>query len=152
MDMVKGQISKQLVGQIGGLLGETDERTQSAIDGALPTLLGGISSAAQTEKGAASLFNMVDSQDDSIVDNIGSMIGGNQSSALIEAGTKGLGGLFGNSGVSSMIGNLSSFTGLGKGSTGSLLGCGFKPAITFCLGSRSMDSTCRASAGGRICV
>jgi hypothetical protein len=122
MDAVKGQINDQLIGQIGGLLGESPEKTRSAIDGALPTLMAGIGEAAQETKGAETLMGLVNNTDDGMLDNIGSMIGGNQASSLIETGTKGLGSLMGNSGVTSMIGGLSSFTGLGKGSAGSLLG------------------------------
>ena len=98
MDAVKGQINDQLVGQIGGLLGESPDKTRSAIDGALPALLAGIGDAAQEPAGADTLFNLVDNQDDGLLDNIGSMIGNNQSSSLIEAGTKGLGSLMGNKG------------------------------------------------------
>ena len=122
MDMVKGQISDQLVGQIGGLLGESPDKAKSAIDSAVPTLLAGMGEAAQNPNGADTLFNLMNRQDDQVIDNIGSMIGSNQSSELIESGTRGLGSLMGNKGVTSMIGGLSGHTGLGKGSSGSLLG------------------------------
>ena len=70
MDAVKGQINDQLVGQIGGLLGESPDKTRSAIDGALPALLAGIGDAAQEPAGADTLFNLVDNQDDGLLDNI----------------------------------------------------------------------------------
>ncbi len=122
MDMVKGQISDQLIGQIGGLLGESPDKARNAIDSAVPTLLAGIGESAQNANGADTLFNLVNRQDDNIVDNIGAMIGSNQSSELIESGTRGLGSMLGNKGVTSMISGLSGHTGLGKGSAGSLLG------------------------------
>ena len=122
MDMVKGQISDQMVGQIGGLLGESPDKAKSAVDSALPTLLAGIGESAQDPNGADTLFNLVNRQDDSAASNIGSMIGSNQSSELIESGTRGLGSLLGSNGVTSMISGLAGHTGLGKGSAGSLLG------------------------------
>ena len=122
MDMVKGQVSDQLVGQIGGLLGESPDKARNAVDSALPTLLAGIGESAQDANGADALFNLVNRQDDSVVDNIGSMIGSNQSSELIESGTRGLGSLLGSNGVTTMITGLAGQTGLGKGSAGSLLG------------------------------
>ena len=120
--MVKGQISDQLVGQIGGLLGESPDKAKNAIDSAVPTLLAGIGESAQDPNGADTLLNLVNRQDDSVVDGIGSMIGSNQSSELIESGTRGLGSMLGSNGVSSMINGLSGHTGLGKGSAGSMLG------------------------------
>ena len=114
MDAVKGQINDQLVGQIGGLLGESPEKTRSAIDGALPTLMAGIGNAAQDSSSADTLLGLVNNTDDGLADNIGSMIGGNQASSLIETGAKGLGSLVGNGGVTSMIGGLASYTGLGN--------------------------------------
>ena len=122
MDMVKGQVSDQLVGQIGGLLGESPEKARNAVDSALPTLLAGIGESAQDANGADALLNLVNRQDDSVVDNIGSMIGSNQSSELIESGTRGLGSLLGSNGVTTMITGLAGQTGLGKGSAGSRLG------------------------------
>jgi len=122
MDMVKGQVSDQLVGQIGGLLGESPDKARNAVESALPTLLAGIGESAQDANGADALLNLVNRQDDSVVDNIGSMIGSNQSSELIESGTRGLGSLLGSKGVTTMITGLSGHTGLGKGSAGSLLG------------------------------
>ena len=122
IDMVKGQISDQLVGQIGGLLGESPDKAKNAIDSAVPTLLAGIGESAQDPNGADTLLNLVNRQDDSVVDGIGSMIGSNQSSELIESGTRGLGSMLGSNGVSSMINGLSGHTGLGKGSAGSMLG------------------------------
>ena len=122
MDMVKGQVSDQLVGQIGGLLGESPDKARNAVDSALPTLLAGIGESAQDANGADALMNLVNRQDDSVVDNIGSMIGSNQSSELIESGTRGLGSMLGSNGVTTMISGLAGQTGLGKGSAGSLLG------------------------------
>ena len=107
IDMVKGQISDQLVGQIGGLLGESPDKAKNAIDSAVPTLLAGIGESAQDPNGADTLLNLVNRQDDSVVDGIGSMIGSNQSSELIESGTRGLGSMLGSNGVSSMINGLS---------------------------------------------
>jgi len=122
MDMVKGQISDQLIGQIGGLLGESPDKARNAIDSAVPTLLAGIGESAQDPNGADVLFNLVNRQDETVVENLGAMIGSNQSSELIESGTRGLGSLIGSGGVTSMIDGLSSHTGLGKGSAGSMLG------------------------------
>ena len=68
MDMVKGQISDQLVGQIGGLLGESPDKTRGALDSALPTLLAGIGESAQDPNGADALLNVVNRQDDSVTD------------------------------------------------------------------------------------
>jgi len=93
--------------KVGGLLGESPDKAKNAIDSAVPTLLAGIGESAQDPNGADTLLNLVNRQDDSVVDGIGSMIGSNQSSELIESGTRGLGSMLGSNGVSSMINGLS---------------------------------------------
>ena len=122
MDLVGDSLSDQVMDQIGGLLGEEPENTKSAMSGAIPAILSGLGSVAGNERGADSLFNAVQDQDDSILDNLGDLLGGDQSGSMIEMGTKLLGGLMGNGGLGSLVGALAGFSGMGKKSSGSLVG------------------------------
>ena len=122
MDLVKDQLSDAVMGQIGNVLGESPEATQSALGGAIPAILSGLGGLAGNEKGADSLFNAVNDQDDSFLDNLGDMLGGDQSGSMIEMGTKMLGGLMGNNGIGSLVGALAGFSGLGNKSSSSLVG------------------------------
>ena len=122
MDLVKDQISDQVMGQIGGLLGEEPENTSNAISGAIPAILSGLGSITNNQRGAESLFNTVQAQDDSLLDNLGDMLGSDNSSSMIDMGTKLLGGLMGNGGLGSLVGALAGFSGMGKKSSSGLVG------------------------------
>jgi len=122
MDLVKDQLSDAVMGQIGNVLGEKPEVTQSALSGAIPAILSGLGGMAGNQQGAESLFNAVKDQDDSLLDNLGDMLGGDQSGSMIEMGTKVLGGLMGNNGLGSLVGALAGFSGLGSKSSSSLVG------------------------------
>lgn len=122
MDLVQDQLGDQIKGQIGNLLGDQSSLTDTGLSAAVPALLNGFTERASAPGGADVLFDAVSKHDDGMLDNIGSMLGGGQSSSLIETGTKLLSGLFGNSGLGSLAGVLAGVTGLSKGNTGSLLG------------------------------
>lgn len=122
MDLIKDQVTDSITDQLGGLLGEKSDVTQSAISGAIPAILSGLAGTASDAKGAESLFNAVNDHDDSLLDSLGDLLGGDQSGSMIEMGTKMLGGLMGNSGLGSIVGALAGFSGMGKKSSSSLVG------------------------------
>ena len=122
MDLVKDQVTDAVMDQIGGLLGESTETTQSAVGGAIPAILSGLAGIAGSDRGAESVFNTVNDHDDSLLDNLGDLLGGDQSGSMIKMGTELLGGLMGNNGLGSLVGALAGFSGMGKKSSNSLLG------------------------------
>jgi hypothetical protein len=122
MDLVKEQVSDSIMDQMGGLLGENSDMTRTAIGGAIPAILSGLAGVAGDNKGAESVFNAINDHDDGLLDSLGDLLGGDQSGSMIEMGTKVLGGLMGNSGLGSIIGALTGFSGMGKKSSSSLVG------------------------------
>jgi len=122
MDLVQEQLGDQMKGQIGGLLGDQSAMAEDGLKAAVPALLNGFTKRASVPGGADVMFDAVSKQDDSLLDNVGSMLGGGDSNSLIETGTKLLGGLFGNAGLGSLASVLAGVTGLSKGNTGSLMG------------------------------
>ena len=122
MDLVKEQVSDSIMDQMGGLLGENSDMTRTAIGGAIPAILSGLAGIAGNDKGAESVFNAVNDHDDGFLDSLGDMLGGDDSGSMIEMGTKVLGGLMGNSSLGSIVGALAGFSGMGKKSSGSLVG------------------------------
>ena len=73
VDLVKGQLGGPALGQLGALLGEDNNKTEAAIGAAVPGLLSGLTSQANAD-GGASLFDAVNKQDDSMLDNIGGLL------------------------------------------------------------------------------
>lgn len=122
VDLVKDQISGSLMGQMGSMLGNESSLAAGAVDNAVPALLEGLRNSTSTTDGADSLFQAVQDQDDSLLDNLGDMLGGGQGSSVIDNGTSMLGTLFGSGGLGSLGGVLSAVSGLSKGGSGSLLG------------------------------
>lgn len=122
MDLVKNQISNQVMGQVGNLLGGESSKAEAGLAAVIPGLLSGLTERASLPGGADKLFEQVSNQDDGLLDNVGSMLAGGQGNSLVENGTKMLGGLFGNSGLGSLAGVLSGVSGVSKAGSSSLLG------------------------------
>lgn len=122
VDLVKDQVKGQLIGQMGNLLGNEGGKATSAVDSMIPALLNGMTGAANTDEGAGKLFGAIQDQDDSLLDNLGSMLGGGQASTVIDNGNSVLSNLFGGGGLGKLAGALSAFSGVSKGGTSSLMG------------------------------
>ncbi len=123
IDLVKSQLGGQVMNQVSGLLGESPDKTQTAINGAIPALLGSLLGNASKGNGASTMLSALNGVDDSMVGNFAGLLGGgNQSSGLMDMGGKLLGSLLGGSGVGGLTNAISGFSGLGKGAAGSLLG------------------------------
>ena len=121
VDIIKDQVSGQVLGQISNAVGENSDKTQSVIEGAIPALLGGFMDKASSSEGAGALFDAVNSQDDSVLDNLSGLIGSDNKSSLIESGGNALGSLFGGTGTSGLINAVSGSSGMSAGSTGTVL-------------------------------
>ena len=63
MDMVKTAISSGVADQIGSAVGLDKSKTGSAIEAAIPVLLGGLVKKASTSSGAAELGDLFKQQD-----------------------------------------------------------------------------------------
>jgi len=59
LNMIHEQISPEMVGQISKSVGESPEGTKSALEQALPALLGSAASEASSPRGATNLFNTI---------------------------------------------------------------------------------------------
>ncbi len=83
-DQFGGQIVKGLAGNLG--IGENDAR--SSMNGALPSILGGLINKTGTNAGADELFDLVKKDDYSggMLDNLGSLFGGGTNSSLLKTG------------------------------------------------------------------
>jgi len=128
IDLVKDQLTDQVTGYIGNMLGGDTQQTKSVLDGAIPAILGGLMQSSSTKSGAGALFDMISKQDDSLLDNLGDMLSGNKSDSLISMGTDMLGSLLGggkSSGggmLGSIIDAISGSSGVSSSSTKSIMG------------------------------
>lgn len=124
MDLVKTAINTSGVAdQIGSAVGLEKSKTNSAIEAAIPVLLGGLMKKASTPSGASELSNIFKKQDaePSVLDNLGSLVSGGASSKLLGMGTSLLPMLLGSS-QASIVSVLMKLLGLGDKSVLGLLG------------------------------
>jgi len=128
IDMVKEQLTDQVVGHLGSVIGGDADQSSSAISAAIPGLLSSLTSAGATKEGAAGLFDAISKQDDGILDNLGDMLSGDKQSSLIESGTSMLGSVLGDNALGGLTNALSGFSGASKGGITSMLGM-FAPMI-----------------------
>lgn len=124
LDVLKSQLaSGNTMDVISNLLGENKTATSSGLNAILPTLLGSVIQKGSTSEGAGNLLNLIKTggHDGSVLNNIGSLLGGGEkTSNFLNSGSGLLNTLLGDKlgGVASIIGGLS---GLKSGSTSSLL-------------------------------
>jgi hypothetical protein len=125
-ELLGQQQGTEAVGQISQQVGAEPSLVNSAIQMALPAIIGGLANNASTPQGAESLNNALDQHDGSILDNLGGLgslagaiLGGGQSSPQLNAGGI-LGHIFGNS-QSQVTQQVSQNTGLGVGQVAQIL-------------------------------
>ena len=124
MDLVKTAVnSGGVADQIGSLVGLEKSKTNSAIEAAIPVLLGSLAKKASTPAGASELSNIFKKQaeEPSVLDNLGSLLTGGANSKLLGLGTSLLPMLLGSS-QSGIVSILMKLLGLGDKSVLSLLG------------------------------
>lgn len=98
MDMVKGAVTKSIMGKIGGLLGTDESKTSSIFGTAAGAILGGLMKKASSTQGAQEVFESVQKQDAGILDKLGDLLGGGDATADFEKSGEGvLGAIFGGS-------------------------------------------------------
>ena len=77
MDVLQGQISDDMLGQLSDHIGAAPEQTAQATSGIFATLLGGLANNASNEGGLSSLSAALDrNHDGSVMDDLMGMLGG----------------------------------------------------------------------------
>jgi hypothetical protein len=120
MELLQGHIDEDVINTLSDEVGADPEQTQSATDGILTALLGGLAKNTQHPGGAAALSNALDKDQHSNIlsDILGAVTGGGGSGALNGAGILShiLGGNQGN-----VISQIASAVGMDSGAIGALM-------------------------------
>ena len=123
LQMMSSAIGPQLVGQAGRFLGASESTTQSAVDAALPALLGGLMQKGSTASGAATLMSLLNTPglDPGMVGNLGSFLGGGEkTNALLKLGGSLLPGIFGDR-TGSLVNSIGAISGLSSSSASNFM-------------------------------
>lgn len=146
LDLIGGYLNPSVVSRLAGIVGESPEVTQKAVNIAIPTLAGAACNQASTPNGAVHLFNMLSQSnlDSGIVSNFTDhLAGGATTQYLVTAGENLLHGLLGNnaSKVAGLIGTASGMSASGSSTLLSLI----SPLFFATLGKEVSDRGLSAS-------
>src|SRR5262245_4268695 len=104
IEQAKSYLTSEVVDRVAGLLGESPDRTEKAVEAGIPALLAGLVNTAATPAGAGRLFDMLKQEPhevahvgglDSILGNLGGLLSGGSLSSLTQYGMTVLKALFG---------------------------------------------------------
>jgi Bacterial protein of unknown function (DUF937) len=149
VSLVSEFLTPDLISRIGASLGLDRSLVGRAAIALGPAILGSLSHAASTPEGARKLANTVSQQSPSILDTLGSMIGGAGQQTLVKDGVNTLSLLLGGSGVSALAGAVGRLTGIPQGASSSLIGM-LTPAVLGVLGKQQAAQGLDASGLARL--
>lgn len=135
VEVAKSYLSHDVVSQLSRQFGETEQNTQTALDGAIPTLLGGLIQKSSRPGGSSSVMDLVaevttpDRSAGEVVEPVGGIPGqlgqllggtGGQLSHVLATGSGIVSSVFGNQ-AEAITGALASHSGIKPASASSLL-------------------------------
>lgn len=121
VDLVKDQLTSQVLGSLGSLIGADESQTRTATSAAVPALLGGLSKLASSQAGASQLASALGGLDLGALGNLAGLLGGSNASRVADQGGSLLSSLFGTSATGKMVETLAGFLGMKPGIARSLL-------------------------------
>ena len=116
VDLISSQLSGDVLGKLAGIVGASQQQTQSAAGAAVPALLQVFGKLASSKGGAEKLSGAMGGLDLSTLGNLAGLLGGGNASSLGNIGGNILGQLLGGgggggSGLASLVGTIASFVG-----------------------------------------
>jgi len=124
IDVLQNQLGDSFAKQASSFLGESEDNTKKAMGGILPALMGTIAKKGSDQQGANALLDVINNQgfDGSMLNNITGLFGGGTgTNNLLSSGGGLLSMLMGDSKIGNVVNMISTFSGLGKGSSKSLM-------------------------------
>jgi len=131
VSLVMQFLTPDMIGRIAGALGLDRGATQTALGGAVPALLAGLSNVVAQPGGAQKLADAVKQQTGTL-DTLSSMIGGSGQARLLDTGSRLLSSLLGGQ-QNTLAEVIGKFAGLRSEASGSLLGM-LAPAVLGIIG------------------
>jgi hypothetical protein len=122
VDLISSQLTGDVLGKLGGLVGGSQQQTQSATAAAVPALLQVFGKMASSRSGADQLAGAMGGLDLSTLGSLAGLLGGSNASSLGNTGGNILGQLLGGgSNLTRLAGMLASFVGSQPGMMQKLL-------------------------------
>jgi hypothetical protein len=111
VDVISSQLSGDVLGKLGGLIGASEQQTQTVSNAAVPALLQIFGKLASSRSGADQLAGAMGGLDLSTLTNLAGYLGGGNASGLSKVGGDLLGSLLGGGNLTKIIGTLATFVG-----------------------------------------
>ena len=145
LEAVTDHLDDGLMGQLSNLAGLNSSQTGSALKSMLPTLIGGMINKGSSSQGAGALLDLITKggHNGGLLDNLGSVLGGDKSKGLMDSGNGLLSSIFGGN-LSSIFNILGKVTGLSRGSSGSLMSL-LAPIVINFIGKRVKNKALNAT-------
>jgi len=121
VDLVKDQLTSQVLGSLGSLIGADESQTRSATSAAVPALLGGLAKLASSQAGAGQIASALGGLDLGALGNLAGILGGSNPSRVADQGGSLLASLFGTTATGKIVETLAGFLGMKPGVARSLL-------------------------------
>jgi cobalamin biosynthesis Mg chelatase CobN len=126
--LVSRVLTPQLVGSLARAVGINEGVAQKLVSAAIPVILGALATTAAAPGGARKLVDAVSNSDPDLLTKLSSAISAGNVRALTDGANR-LGSLLGGSGVSSIVGALSQFSGATQPGAQSAIGAVAQAAI-----------------------
>jgi hypothetical protein len=121
-DLISSQLTPDVLGKLGGLIGASESQTKTASSAAVPALLNVFAKLASTNSGADQLAKSMGGLDLGMLGNLAGLLGGSQASSVSSLGGNLLTSLLGGgNNLSSLVGTIASFAGMQPGIMKTLL-------------------------------
>ncbi len=121
VDLIKDQLSGELLGKLGSVLGTNEATTTKAVSGAVPSLLSVLAGLASSGGGAEKLVDVLKKFDSNSLGNVVNSLRSGNVKEVEQKGGDVLGSLLGGGTLATIVNLLSQFAGVGSGSGKSLL-------------------------------
>jgi hypothetical protein len=122
VDLISSQLTGDVLGKLGGLVGANESQARTATNAAVPALLNVFSKLASTNSGSDQLAKAMGGLDLGMLGNLAGALGGSQASGIGSLGGSLLGSLLGGGNTMTMLVNaIASFAGIQPGITKTLL-------------------------------
>ena len=126
VSLVMQFLTPDMIGRIAAVLGLDRNTAQTAVNSAVPALLAGFSNITAQPGGAQKLVDAATQT--GTLESFARVLGAGNQSSLIESGSQMLSSLLGGRDQNALAGAIGKLTGMGQGTTGSLLGM-LAPAV-----------------------
>jgi hypothetical protein len=122
VDLISSQLSSDVLGKLGGLVGANESQTRTATNAAVPALLNVFSKLASTNSGADQLAKAMGGLDLGMLGNLAGALGGSQASGIGSLGGNLLGSLLGGgNNLTALVDVIAKFAGMQPGIMKTLL-------------------------------